>query len=161
MLVGGVKMNTRRGATKVRSYPKHCWHVVLAGTMTLAVLVGCAQTPEAEKTEMVPTPSVTYRFEDVPVPRSLGIDEGDSFMYESGAIKTGILVYTGKVRVGESARFFKEHMPTHGWSLVSNFERHDALLTFNKPGWICVISIHPAGMERSKVEVRVGPIESQ
>lgn len=154
-------MNTRRRVMKVRSYPKHCWHAIVAGTMALAVLVGCAQTPEAEKTEMVPTPSVTYRFEDVPVPRSLKIDEGDSFIYESGAIKTGILAYSGKVGVGEVVRFFKEHMPTHGWNLVSNFEREDALLTFNKPGWGCVISVHPGGMERSKVEVRVGPIESQ
>ena len=146
---------------KVRSFPKGCWHVALAGTVVLATVIGCAQTPEAKRSEMIPTPAATYRFEDVPIPRSLGIEKKESFIYESEAIKTGILVYAGKAKVGELAHFFKENMVIHGWRLVSNFERDDALLTFNKPGWGCVITILPTGMERAKVEVRVGPIESQ
>ena len=146
---------------KMRSYPTGCCRFVLAGTMVLATLIGCAQTPEAERSEMIPTPAATYRFEDVPIPRSLAIEKKESFIYESEAIKTGILVYGGKAKVGELAHFFKENMAIHGWKLVSNFERNDALLTFNKPGWGCVITILPTGMERAKVEVRVGPVESQ
>ncbi len=146
---------------KLRSCPKVCWHVVLAGTLVLATVIGCAQTPEAKRSEMIPTPAITHRFEDVPIPRSLGIEKNESFIYESEAIKTGILVYTGKAKAGELARFFKENMIIHGWKLVSSFERDDALLTFNKPGWGCVITIRPNGMERAKVEVRVGPIEFQ
>jgi len=146
---------------KVRFYPKGCCHFVLVGTLVLATVIGCAQTPKAERSEMIPTPAATYRFEDVPVPRSLAIEKKESFIYESEAIKTGILVYGGKAKVGELAHFFKENMAIHGWKLVSNFERNDALLTFNKPGWNCVITILPIGMERAKVEVRVGPIESQ
>jgi len=152
-------MNTWLRGMNVRGYQKGFWHFALAGTVVLA-LIACAQTPE-EKGEMIPTPAVTYRFEDVPMPRSLEIDKGESFIYESEAIKTGILVYNGKAKVGDLARFFKENMGTQGWRLVSNFERHDALLTFTKPGWGCVITILPSGMERAKVEVRVGPIESR
>jgi len=154
-------MNTWMKVTKARFYPKGCWHVALAGTLVLAMVIGCARTPEAEKSEMIPTPAATYRFEDVPIPRSLAIEKKESFIYESEAIKTGILVYGGKAKVGELAHFFKENMVTHGWKLVSNFEREDALLTFSKPGWGCVITILPTGMKRAKVEVRVGPIESQ
>ena len=154
-------MNTWLKTIMVRSYPRGCWHVALAGTLVLATVIGCAQTPEAERSEMIPTPAATYRFEDVPIPRSLEIEKKESFIYESEAIKTGILVYEGKAKVGELAHFFKENMVTHGWKLVSNFERDDALLTFNKPGWGCVITILPTGMERAKVAVRVGPVESQ
>jgi hypothetical protein len=160
-LVGGAKMISWRKMMKLRSYPRGCWYVALAGALVLVAVIGCARTPEAERSEMIPTPAITYRFEDVPIPRSLGIEKKESFIYESEAIKTGILVYTGKVKVGELAHFFKENMVIHGWKLVSNFERDDALLTFNKPGWGCVITIRPTGMERSEVEVRVGPVESQ
>ncbi len=152
-------MSSWRKMMNLRSYPKGCWHVALAGALVLVVVIGCARTPEAERGEMIPTPAISYRFEDVPIPRSLGIEKKESFIYESEAIKTGILVYTGKVKVGELAQFFKENMAIHGWTLVSNFQRDDALLTFNKPGWGCVITIRPTSMERSEVEVRVGPVE--
>ena len=151
-LVGGAKMSHWPKMMKVRPYSKGCWYVALAGTLVLATVIGCAQTPEAKRSEMIPTPAVTHRFEDVPIPRSLGIEKKESFIYESEAIKTGILVYAGKAKVGELAHFFKENMVIHGWKLVSNFERDDALLTFNKPGWGCVITIQPTGMERAKVE---------
>jgi hypothetical protein len=154
-------MSSWRKMMKVRSYPRGCWHVALAGALVLVVVIGCARTPEGERSEMIPTPAISYRFEDVPIPRSLEIEKKESFIYESEAIKTGILVYTGKVKVGELAQFFKENMVIHGWTLVSNFQRNDALLTFNKPGWGCVITIRPTGMERSEVEVRVGPVEFQ
>ena len=160
-LIGGAKMSPWLKVMKVRFYPKGCWYFVLAGTLVLATVIGCAQTPEAQRSEMIPTPAATYRFEDVPIPRSVAIEKKESFIYESEAIKTGILVYVGKAKVGELVDFFKENMVNHGWKLVSNFERDDALLNFNKPGWACVITILPMGMERAKVEVRVGPTESQ
>jgi hypothetical protein len=158
-LIGGEKMNIWLRVMNVRSYQGGFWHIAMAGALML-VLIGCARTPK-EKGEMIPTPAATYRFEDIPVPRSLEIKKEESFIYESEAMKTGILVYGGKSKVGDLARFFKENMDSHGWRLVSNFERSDALLTFTKPGWGCVITILPTGMERAKVEVRVGPIDFQ
>jgi hypothetical protein len=152
-------MNMWLRVMNVKSYQKGFWPLAVAATLVL-VLIGCARTPK-EKDEMIPTPAATYRFEDVPIPRSLEIQKEDSFIYESEAIKTGILVYAGKAKVEDLAHFFKENMGTHGWRLVSNFERNDALMTFTKAGWGCVITIVPTGMERAKVEVRVGPIESQ
>jgi len=146
---------------KIRFYPMGCWHFVLMGTLVMATVIGCAQTREAQRTEMIPTPAATYRFEDVPIPRSVTIEKKESFIYESEAIKTGILVYVGKAKVVDLANFFKENMVNHGWRLVSNFERDDVLLNFDKPGWGCVITILPMGVERAKVEVRVGPTESQ
>jgi hypothetical protein len=157
--MGGEKMNVWLRVMKVKSYQKGLWHLAVAVTLVL-VFIGCARTTK-EKGEMIPTPAATYRFEDVPIPRSLEIQKEESFIYESEAIKTGILVYAGKAKVGDLAHFFKENMGTHGWRLLSNFERNDALMTFTKAGWGCVITIVPTAMERAKVEVRVGPIESQ
>jgi hypothetical protein len=155
-----MKMSSWVALRRVRFCPKGCGYVALAGTLMLALVISCARTPEAEKSEMMPTPAGTYRFEDVPIPRSLAIEGDESFIYESQAIKTGILVYAGKAKVRDLVRFFKENMGPHGWRLVSNFERDDALLSFSKPGWGCVIAIKPTAMQRAKVEVRVGPVES-
>lgn len=155
-----MKMNSWLKLRGVRSCPKRCGYVALGGTLMLTLVVGCARTPEAKKSEMTPTPAAMYRFEDIPIPRSLAVEEDESFIYESEAIKTGILVYAGKAKVRDLVRFFKENMGPHGWRLVSNFERDDALLSFSKPGWGCVIAIKPTAMERAKVEVRVGPVES-
>jgi hypothetical protein len=155
-----MKMSSWLKLKGIGSCPKRCGYVALAGTLMLAFVIGCARTPEGEKGEMMPTPAGTYRFEDVPIPRSLAIEEEESFIYESQAIKTGILVYAGKAKVRDLVRFFKENMGPHGWRLVNNFERDDALLFFSKPGWGCVIAIKPTAMQRAKVEIRIGPVES-
>ena len=86
------------------------------------------------------------------------LNRKESFIYETGAIKTGLLVYEGQGEMEKLAGFFKEQMPKYQWRLMSNFELHNIMLTFIKEGWSSVIYILPTESETKRIEIRTGPI---
>ena len=106
-----------------------------------------------------PSIQTTYRFEDIPLPPGMILNRKESFIYETKATKTGLLIYEGKGEMEKLANFFKQQMPNYQWKLVSNFELNNVMLTFIKEGWSSVIYILPQGEEMKRVEIRVGPIE--
>ncbi len=128
-----------------------------------AGLLGCAdlfssggsgqRSPEARL-----SPASAYRFNDIPSPSGMSLNRKESFIYETGASRTGILIYEGKGEVDQLASFFKQQMPNYKWSLVSNFEVKNVMLSFIKEGWTSIIYIFPQESE-TRVEVRVGPVE--
>ncbi len=101
----------------------------------------------------------TYRFEDIPLPPGMNLNRKESFVYETKATRTGLLIYEGKGEMERLANFFKEQMPNYQWRLVSNFELHNVMLAFIKEGWSSVIYILPKEDEMKRIEIRVGPIE--
>ncbi len=109
--------------------------------------------------EVRPLVTSTYRFEDIPLPSGLNLNRKESFIYETKATKTGLLVYEGKGEIEKLANFFKQQMPNYQWRLVSNFELNNVMLTFIKEGWSSVIYIIPKEDEMKRIEIRVGPIE--
>jgi len=111
---------------------------------------------EPEKTQPIAT---SYRFEDIPLPAGMSLNRKESFVYETGTTRTGLLVYEGKGEMEKLANFFKQQMPNYQWRLVSNFELHNVMLTFIKEGWSSVIYIQPQADETRRIEIRVGPIE--
>ena len=102
--------------------------------------------------------ATSYRFDDIPLPSGMTLNRKESFIYETGATRTGLLVYEGKGEIDALAAFFKQQMPNYQWRLVSNFEVHNVMLSFIKEGWTSVIYIFPQHTE-TKIEVRVGPVE--
>ncbi len=110
--------------------------------------------PEAERT--IPS---SYRFEDIPLPSGMTLNRNESFIYETKTTKAGLLVYSGQGEMERLVDFFKQRMPNNQWRLVSSFELHNAMLTFLKENWICIIYIIPQGEETKRIEIRVGPIE--
>ncbi|MEW6377940.1 MAG: hypothetical protein AB1502_19380 [Thermodesulfobacteriota bacterium] len=103
--------------------------------------------------------STTYRFEDIPLPPGMTLNRKESFLYETRATKTGLLIYEGRGEMEKLSSFFKQQMPKYQWRLVSNFELHNVMLTFIKEGWSSVIYIIPRDDETKRLEIRVGPIE--
>jgi len=101
----------------------------------------------------------SYRFEDIPLPSGMTLNRKESFIYETGTTKAGLLIYEGKGDMEKLANFFKQQMPNYRWRLVSNFELHNVMLTFIKEGWSSVIYILPKEDETKRLEIRVGPIE--
>ena len=83
----------------------------------------------------------------------------ESFLYETRATKTGLLIYEGRGEMEKLSSFFKQQMPKYEWRLVSNFELHNVMLTFIKEGWSSIIYILPQEGETKRLEIRVGPIE--
>ena len=117
---------------------------------------GTAKERESEVKQPILT---SYRFEDIPLPPGMTLNRKESFLYETGATKAGLLIYEGKGEMGKLSTFFKEEMPKNEWRLVSNFEVHNVMLTFMKEGWSTIIYILPQGGATKRLEIRVGPIE--
>lgn len=134
---------------------------------TILLLIGtngCAdlfstQTLKRGETESRQTISTSYRFEDIPLPPGMVLNRRESFVYETKATKTGLLIYEGRGEMDKLANFFKQQMPNYQWRLVSNFELNNVMLTFIKEGWSSIIYILPQGDEMKRIEIRVGPIE--
>ena len=103
--------------------------------------------------------ATSYRFEDIPLPQGMTLNRKESFLYETRAIKTGLLIYEGRGEMEKLSNFFKQQMPKYQWRLVSNFELHNVMLTFIKEGWSSIIYILPQEGEMKRLEIRVGPIE--
>lgn len=73
-------------------------------------LVGCAST-----TRRV----VLSGFEDVPVPKGLKLDTGESTMIESPSVKAARQVYTGRIEGESLGQAFRTALEANGWRHVS------------------------------------------
>ncbi|MFQ6111942.1 MAG: hypothetical protein ACE5LX_07940 [Nitrospinota bacterium] len=71
-------------------------------------------------------------------------------------MRAGILVYKGSASYESVVQFFKDQMPKYGWNLVNSFERGEATLFYEKPGWSCVIMVARRTLETT-AEIRIGP----
>jgi hypothetical protein len=111
---------------------------------------------DVQQTIVIPD---SFRFEDIPVPPGMTLDRKESFIYETNAIKTGLLIYEGKGEMENLASFYKQQMPKFQWRLLSKFQHHSIMLTFTKEGWACVIYLLPMESGLARIEVRTGPTE--
>ncbi|MCX8116461.1 MAG: hypothetical protein N3G78_00840 [Desulfobacterota bacterium] len=135
----------------------------LALTLFLG-LFGCGdlysyRMRQEREPEKQPALATSYRFDDIPLPPGMTLSRKESFVYETRATRTGLLVYEGKGEMERLANFFKEQMPNYQWRMVSNFEFHNVMLTFIKEGWSSIIYIQPQPDETKRIEIRVGPID--
>ncbi len=97
--------------------------------------------PKKEKHLIATSPPERYRITDLPVPDNYKFDEKESFIFETTAIKTGILVYHGSVDPLAVIDFYKTEMPKYGWTLVHLFEHHDVNMLFQKEDWTCQLRL--------------------
>ena len=146
---------------KTNFYKKLIFVVILINIVTIGDF-GCSDlfsTTNVRETTIRPQILTTYSFEDVPIPTGMTLNRKESFIYETGRTKAGLLVYEGKGEIERLASFFKQQMPNYKWRLVSNFELHNVMLTFIKEGWSSVVYIIPVDNETKRIEIRVGPVE--
>jgi hypothetical protein len=147
---------------------KQRWQRAFWGTLIIVLLFvgawGCAnlkssQTTGERELEAQQPILTSYRFEDIPIPPGMTLNQKESFLYETRATKAGLLIYEGTGEVEKLSNFFKQQMPKYQWRLMNNFELHTAMLNFIKEGWSSSIYILPQGGETKRIEIRVGPIE--
>ena len=139
----------------------------LAGMVVVLLMVGIYgcnnlfsyRTVRDREPEVKQPIATSYRFEDIPLPPGMTLNRKESFLYETRATKTGLLIYEGRGEMEKVSNFFKQQMPKYQWRLVSNFELHNVMLTFIKEGWSSIIYILPQEGEMKRIEIRVGPIE--
>ncbi len=130
--------------------------------ITIIFIYGCSDlfsTRTIRETPLRQPILTSYGFADIPIPPGMTLNRRESFIYETGNTKAGLLVYEGKGEADKISYFYKQNMPNYKWRLLSNFEIHNIMLTFIKEGWSSVIYILPQQDETVRLEIRVGPIE--
>lgn len=102
----------------------------------------------------------SYRFTDVPVPSKFKLDRGNSFTYEAGSFKAGIITYNGWSKLDTLVDFYKKEMPAFEWEMVSIFEHNDITIVYSKEGWNCAINLSSSNLGGSKIRIQIGPINT-
>jgi hypothetical protein len=97
-----------------------------------------------------------YDFPDIPVPQELDLQPKDSYVVQSGAIRTGILTLRGRVELNSLINFFQMAMPREHWKPKGYFRYQRSVMIFEKPDKVCVIRLYE-GTIYSYVEIFVTP----
>jgi hypothetical protein len=97
-----------------------------------------------------------YDFPDIPTPQELELQSKESYVVQSGSIKTGILTLRGRVELNSLINFFQMAMPRENWKPKGYFRYQRSVLIFEKPDKICVIRLYE-GTIYTYVEIFVTP----
>jgi len=127
----------------------------------LIAISGCKMVEEVTKKDKPVISKVenmaNFRFEDLPVPNNLTLQNDDSFVYETDNYRTGILKYRGNDNFKNIGNFYKSELPKYNWNLISSIEYQETMqLIFDKPGWITVIYIEQDG-STVNLTITIGP----
>ena len=99
------------------------------------------------------SPLADRRFPDVPLPPGAREDLQRTYVYESGVIQIGRMIYMVKAPLNEVAQFYIQNAPRDGWVLDSVMQAEGALLLFTKPGKRLTVSIRDTGITKRGVEL--------
>ena len=143
---------------------KNKYLFVIIGVVLLTFSVsGCTTLPESRERARIreesrgeteeevlpnlPAPlkmASNLKFEDIPVPHGVKIDQHDSFAFQTGSTRLGVLKYKGNVAADRIVAFYKEQMPVYNWNLINIIEYDRRMLTFERAQEICIITIEPS-----------------
>jgi hypothetical protein len=96
-----------------------------------------------------------YDFDDIQVPRSLGLVKEESKVFVVDSFKAGVLVFKNNVNAESLVNYFLEGMAKDNWVLKSSF-KYPAVLFFAKRGKACVIEINEATFS-TELRILVAP----
>lgn len=118
--------------------------------MLLLSTVSCAQmqTGGASDNEPGAVPATTaeesdfyYDFDDILVPKEMELQTKDSFILETPSMKSGVMVFEGKVEVVSLTNFFINNMMKDNWQMRSAFKSNRTILVFEKMNRYCIMNI--------------------
>lgn len=110
---------------------------VLAGLVALAG--GCTSM-----NDRAPSAVQNPMLDDVPLPSGFRLVDDRSVGSTSGKVRIGKYEYSGGLERSEVARFYKEIMPSAGWSLKNESFHHGVSeLYFESNAENCVIRVRP------------------
>ncbi|MGH7279363.1 MAG: hypothetical protein ACREJG_11835 [Candidatus Rokuibacteriota bacterium] len=93
----------------------------------IVLLAGCASTPSR---------SVRSEFEDIPVPRGLSYQAGESVVIESPSVKAARLIYRGRIEPESLGLAMRTTLEANGWRHISTTSnaRQGTAQVFEKSG---------------------------
>ena len=122
------------------------------------VLLGCTSFSKKDMATGVATlePSVMLKFADIPVPKGFKFLPQDSYAFQSGNVRVGVLVYVGRATAEQLVVFYQEQMPIYNWNFINVIEYGKRLINFDRDNESCVISVEPK-MLNTRVIISLGP----
>jgi hypothetical protein len=123
------------------------------------VLIGCAAVPKKDAAltrSSALEPSSMLKFADVPFPSGFKLLSADSYVFESGGVRVGLLKYQGKADIDRVINFYKEQMLMYNWDLLNVVEYGERLMNFDRINETCIISLLPKG-KLITITISVGP----
>lgn len=140
----------------------------LIAACLLTLLAGCANMPYLGRTNSGPQQSgaapageksisVYYDFDDIAVPADFKLVKDHSFVYQSGPLRNGLLVFDGRVEPVSAANFMVASMAKDNWRMKSSFKYGRTLMLFEKPGKTALVMI-TEGITNTRLEVWVAPL---
>jgi len=130
--------------------------ILLAGILILA---GCSTSPQKNNQSIdtkILEPQAMLKFSDVPVPVGFKMILRESYSFQSGGVRVGLLKYHGKANVDQVINFYKEQMPMYNWNLLNIIEFNERLLNFDRDTETCIISLLPKG-NNVLLTISIGP----
>jgi hypothetical protein len=95
--------------------------------------------------------------ENVPVYPGFKLIPEKSFIYESGNVKVGRLVFKGRAPIKEIVSYYKETLPEKGWEpLTITIYGNSAELTFTTPEKVLQIQVLK-GFSETEIVLSLGP----
>ncbi len=85
---------------------------------------------------------------DIPIP--LNASPIPDYFNKDNKNTTAIMAYSIPISVQEVALFYTLEMERLGWQQVACFDSEETLLSFEKPGHICTVSIRPCTKKSRK-----------
>lgn len=134
---------------------------------SLAILAVTATGCQSNKSSVDPITGATIsgsnglsssgqqRFSDVPLPKGAKVDSSRSFVYESGAIQIGRMVYTIREKVNPVSQFYIRESPGFGWTLDSVLEADGSQLLMHKPGKKLIVHVRDIGFIKGGTRITV------
>jgi len=122
--------------------------------------VSCAQTTQSNvKTAPVQEEQVKEEIlgANVPVYPGFKLIPSKSFIYESGSVKVGRLIFTGRAPIKNIVSYYKAVLPEKGWEpLTITVNGNSAQLTFTSPDQVLQIEASK-GFSETELIIQIGP----
>ncbi len=122
-------------------------------------LLGCAGVSKKDtlpQDRPLLEPQVMLKFNDIPAPLGFKLLAQDSYIFESGGIRVGILKYQGNANVEQVVNFYKDQMPLYNWNLLNVIEYGERLLNFEREAETCIVRLLPKGSHIT-ITIALGP----
>jgi len=134
--------------------------------LAVVMIIGGCQTGgpwiryQPEPPTAAPPTGAYMDYNDVQIPTGLKLDRAESYIYQTGAIKVGVLSLTTSRPIPELVVFFQENMARDNWRQVSVFTFRKTVLLFEKQGKNCLMLMQPSGeFNQFRVEIWVSPAD--
>ena len=141
--------------------PRIIFVVILVSGLGYSVIALCSCAGVSKKDTLprdrpLLEPQVMLKFSDIPVPLRFKLLAQDSYVFESGGIRVGMLKYQGKGNVEQVVNFYRDQMPLYNWNLLNVIEYGERLLNFEREAETCIVRLLPKGSHIT-IAIALGP----